>query len=250
MKLLIDADIVCFRGAFSAEDDEEFVANARSEGIIRDICQTLGSEDVELWLSGNNNFRYGVYPEYKANRITAKRPRWEKEVKQFLTDVWGAQWSDGCEADDMLGVRQMELLGRQEPVVICTIDKDLDMIPGDHYNFVKKEKYFVTDEEAIRFFYYQCLIGDTADGIKGVPGIGPKKAENILGACSTEEEYYWAVRNKFSCYEEFAMTAKCLWIWREPGGIWKDERQEAVDPGEEESVHYCRAPRGEQTLAP
>ncbi len=250
MKLLIDADIVCFRGAFSAEDDEEFVANARSEGIIRDICQTLGSEDVELWLSGNNNFRYGVYPEYKANRITAKRPRWEKEVKQFLTDVWGAQWSDGCEADDMLGVRQMELLGRQEPVVICTIDKDLDMIPGDHYNFVKKEKYFVTDEEAIRFFYYQCLIGDTADGIKGVPGIGPKKAQNILDPCSTEEEYYWAVRNKFSCYEEFAMTAKCLWIWREPGGIWKDERQEAVDPGEEESVHYCRAPRGEQTLAP
>lgn len=214
MKLLIDADIVCFRGAFSAEDDEEFVANARSEGIIRDICQTLGSEDVELWLSGNNNFRYGVYPEYKANRITAKRPRWEKEVKQFLTDVWGAQWSDGCEADDMLGVRQMELLGRQEPVVICTIDKDLDMIPGDHYNFVKKEKYFVTPEEAIRFFYYQCLIGDTADGIKGVPGIGPKKASNLLAPATTEKEYFDIVKEQFSCHEEFIMTARCLWIHR------------------------------------
>jgi len=245
MKLLLDADIICFRGAFSAEEEEVWIANARSEGIIHDICQTLGSEDVELWLSGPNNFRYGVYPEYKANRITAKRPKWEKEVKQFLTDVWGAQWSDGCEADDMLGVRQMELLGRQEPVVICTIDKDLDMIPGDHYNFVKKEKYFVTDEEAIRFFYYQCLIGDTADGIKGVPGIGPKKAKNILDACNSEEEYYWAVRDKFSCYEEFAMTAKCLWIWREPGGIWKDDRKEAMDPSTQESVHYCSITRGE-----
>lgn len=220
MKLLLDADIICFRGAFSAEKEEVWIANARSEGIIHDICQTLGSEDVELWLSGPNNFRYGVYPEYKANRITAKRPKWEKEVKQFLTDVWGAQWSDGCEADDMLGVRAMEL-GNQATIV--TIDKDLDMIPGDHYNFIKKEKYFVTDEEAIRFFYYQCLIGDTADGIKGVPGIGPKKAQNILDPCSTEEEYYWAVRNKFSCYEEFAMTAKVLWIWREPDGVWKDK---------------------------
>jgi len=245
LKLLLDADIICFRGAFSAEDDEEFVANARSEGIIRDICQTLGSEDVELWLSGNNNFRYGVYPEYKANRITAKRPRWEKEVKRFLTESWGAQWSDGCEADDMLGLRSMELQAQGSPVCIVTIDKDLDMIPGDHYNFVKKEKYYVTNEEAIRFFYYQCLIGDTADGIKGVPGIGPKKAKNILDACNSEEEYYWAVRDKFSCYEEFAMTAKCLWIWREPGGMWKDDREKAVDPSEEESVHYCSASRGE-----
>lgn len=211
MKLLIDADIVCFRGAFSAEDDEEFVANARSEGIIRDICQTLGSEDVELWLSGNNNFRYSVYPEYKANRITAKRPRWEKEVKRFLTESWGAQWSDGCEADDMLGVRAMEL-GNQATIV--TIDKDLDMIPGDHYNFVKKEKYYVTNEEAIRFFYYQCLIGDTADGIKGVPGIGPKKASNLLASATTEKEYFDIVKEQFSCHEEFIMTARCLWIHR------------------------------------
>lgn len=103
------------------------------------------------------------------------------------------------------------------------------MIPGDHYNFVKKEKYFVTDEEAIRFFYYQCLIGDTADGIKGVPGIGPKKAKNILDACNSEEEYYWAVRDKFSCYEEFAMTAKVLWIWREPNGMWIDNFKKEND---------------------
>ena len=226
MKLLIDADIVCFRGAFSAEEEEVWVANARSEGIIHDICQTLGSEDVELWLSGPNNFRYGVYPEYKANRITAKRPKWEKEVKQFLTDVWGAQWSDGCEADDMLGVRQMELLGRQEPVVICTIDKDLDMIPGDHYNFVKKEKYFVTDEEAIRFFYYQCLIGDPVDNIKGVPGIGKAKGARILDACSTTEEMHEAVVNMYSCYEEYEQNAGCLWIWHPGQKDWPGRGQE------------------------
>lgn len=224
MKLLIDADIVTFRGAFTAEDEtDEWIANARSEGIIHDICQTLGSEDVELWLSGPSNFRYGVYPEYKANRITAKRPKFEHTVKKHLTDVWNAQWSDGCEADDMLGCRSMELQGRQEPVVICTTDKDLDMIPGDHYNFVKREKYYVSDEQAIRFFYYQCLIGDAADGVKGVPGIGPKKANNLLDPCTTEREMYEAVRDAFSCYEEFEMNAKVLWIWRKPNDIWKDK---------------------------
>ena len=198
--------------------------------MINEMCQLLGTEDVEGWLSGPDNFRYSVYPEYKANRITAKRPKWEHEIKQHLVDQWSAQWSQGCEADDMLGIRQMELLDNG-PVAgcICTIDKDLDMIPGDHYNFVKKERYYVTPEEGIKFFYYQCLVGDTADGIKGVPGIGPKKAANILAQCSTEEEYYTAVSSCFGCYEEFEMTAKCLYIWREPNGIWKDNFKKAQE---------------------
>ena len=32
-----------------------------------------------------------------------------------------------------------------------------------------------------RHFLTQCLTGDTTDGYKGVPGIGPKKAEALLG---------------------------------------------------------------------
>lgn len=107
--------------------------------------------------------------------------------------------------------------------IIASTDKDLDLIPGWHYNFVKGVKYFVDDEEAIYNFYYQCLVGDTADGVKGVPGIGPKKAAAILSQCSTEQEMYNAVISKFSCYEEFEMTAKVLWIFRERNGIWKDK---------------------------
>lgn len=181
---------------------------------------------MELWLSGPDNFRYGIYPEYKANRIKTKRPRWEHEVKEFLTKSFSANWSKGCEADDMLGVRQMEL---GDNSVLCTIDKDLWQIPGWKYNFVKKEKSFVTPEEGIRFFYYQCLVGDTADGIKGVPGIGPKKATNILDACQTEQEMYEAVRDRFSCYEEFAMNAQVLHIWQHPGDIWIDKFKEGMD---------------------
>ena len=49
MKLLIDADIVTFRGAFTAEDEtDEWIANARSEGFIHDIGQTLGRECVAV----------------------------------------------------------------------------------------------------------------------------------------------------------------------------------------------------------
>lgn len=220
MKLLIDADIVTFRAAFSAEEEPEaWIACGRADNMIEEMIGFLGTPDVELWLSGKDNFRYSIYPEYKANRITAKRPKYEQEVKKYLVDTWGAEWSEGCEADDMLGVRCTEI-GPQS--TICTIDKDLDMIPGYHYNFVKKERYFQTPEQASYCFYYQCLVGDTADGIKGVPGIGPVKAKRILDGCDSEEGMYQATVNQFSCYEEFEMTAKVLWIWRTMGGIWKD----------------------------
>lgn len=230
MKLLLDADIICFRAAFSAEDEEEaWVACSRADGMIAEMEQMFNTKDTELWLSGDNNFRYQIYPEYKANRLNAKRPKWEKAVRAWLINEWGAKVSDGCEADDMLGIRATEL-GNES--IIATIDKDLDMIPGNHYNFVKKEQYYVTPEQATRFFYYQCLVGDTADGVKGVPGIGPKKAEKLLDACDEEalqhhvdieRLYYENVRDMFSCYEEFEMNAKVLWIWREPNGIWKDK---------------------------
>lgn len=108
--------------------------------------------------------------------------------------------------------------------IIATVDKDLDMIPGWHYNFVKKELYNVTPEQAIYNFYYQCLVGDTADGVKGVPGIGPKKAARILDACESEREMYEAVREAYGMDEAFEMNAKVLWIWRKKGDIWTWDR--------------------------
>lgn len=242
--ILIDADIVAFRAAFSAEDEvEPFIACSRADYMLREIAEACNQSSMELWLSGKNNFRYDVFPEYKANRLDAKRPKWEHEVKDYMRVHYAANTSDGCEADDMLGVRQMELTPKfgeawikiegenTAPSIIATIDKDLDMIPGWHYNFVKREHYFVSPEEAIRHFYYQCIVGDAADGIKGVPGLGPKKAKKLLDTCDEEalrdgtdvsKLYYECVSNLFSCYEEFEMTAKCLWIWRKPGDIWKD----------------------------
>lgn len=257
MIALVDADIVTFRGAFSAEDEPEaWIACSRTEGILREIAETTGCTSMELWLSGPDNFRYGIYPEYKANRIKTKRPRWEHEVKEFLTKSFSANWSQGCEADDMLGVRQMEL---GDNSVLCTIDKDLWQIPGWKYNFVKKEKSFVTPEEGIRFFYYQCLVGDTADGIKGVPNVGPVKANKLLDAATAEalregteveRALYNAVVDQFSCYEEFLMNAQVLHIWQKPGDIWIDKfKKEGMDTSEEESIYRSCAKEREPPVA-
>lgn len=208
MKALIDADIVTFRAAFTAEDEEEaWIACSRADELVQTILAETGSERYELWLSGTNNFRYQVFPEYKANRINAARPKWELAVKEFLISTWDANVSEGCEADDMLGVRQTP------ETIICTIDKDLKQIPGWQYNFVKKEKFYVTEDEAFRFFCYQLMVGDTADGIKGIPGVGPKKADRLLES-TPSDQWIDSIRNLYSCEEEFELNAQVLYIWR------------------------------------
>jgi len=94
---------------------------------------------------------------------------------------------------DVVGQR----IAQTEHTCICSIDKDLDQIPGWHYNFVKQIKYKITPEEGLKHFYTQLLTGDRIDNIMGVPGVGPKTAEKILKQCVTEEELFNAVKQTY-----------------------------------------------------
>lgn len=229
MKSYIDGDIITFRAAFSAEDESEaFIACGRANTMVEEILTATGANEYVIYLSGKDNFRYNVFPEYKANRLDAKRPKWEREVKEHLLLEWNAVEVNGCEADDYLGW----MATNDEKAIICTIDKDLDQIVGWHYNFVKKEKYYVTPAQGIYYFYYQLLVGDSADGIKGVPGIGPTKATRILGPMPVagdapedleayEATLFEAVRESYGCDDAMEMNAKVLWIWKKEKDIWK-----------------------------
>ena len=169
MLALIDSDIVCYRCAASAEEDEEWIATARTDRLVEDILTGINAEEYKLFLSGKNNFRKEIYPEYKANRKQPK-PKHLEACRRYLLEHWEASLVDGYEADDALGMNQTP------ETVICSLDKDLKMIPGVHYDFVKKELSVVTPEAAMRTFYTQLLTGDSGDNIKGCPGIGKVKA--------------------------------------------------------------------------
>lgn len=157
------------------------------DGILKDVEATK----YQIYLSDNkeSNWRFQIYPAYKANRV-APKPKWHEELKEHLITKWGAEFSYGMEADDSLGIAQIYpkyianniLLSvpKESWTVICSIDKDLLQVPGLHWNFVKKEQKFVTPEEGLRFFYSQILIGDTADNVKGAKGIGPVRAAKVL----------------------------------------------------------------------
>jgi DNA polymerase-1 len=216
MKALIDADIVAYRIACTLdEDDAEDFAYARAEDLIDQILVNTNATEYHLYLTGKNNYRYTIYPEYKAHRPKEK-PFWLEKIRQYLIANFNAEVIDGQEADDALGIAQTT------DTIICSIDKDLLMIPGMHYNFVKDEFIEVDHYGAMIHFYMQCLVGDRADNIKGIPGIGIKKAERILENCYTEQQFFNAVREAYSNDEELLMNGRVLWIRRKPNEDWKD----------------------------
>lgn len=222
MKALIDADILVYRVGFTTQEEPYDIAEARMQSLVEKILADTLATSYQLYLTAttdNTAFRFKTYPEYKQNRKSPK-PIHYQALREFLVEKWGAIVCTVIEADDALGIAQSN---RTEDTVIVTIDKDLNMIEGFHYNFVKEEQSFIYEEDAIRFFYKQLLMGDTADNIKGIAGIGPKKADTILGDAVTEEELFTRVREAYDNDDEMLQNGDCLWILREPypKGVWR-----------------------------
>lgn len=216
----IDGDLVAYISAASCkEDDPEYVALSRVEDRLRKILHHTNCSKYKIFLSGGDNFRYDINPQYKANR-TAPDPIHRKVCHQFIIDEWKGKETNGFEADDALGCEQ------DEDSILCSLDKDLRMIPGKHFSWEISRKGVILREpefvevsymDGIKHFYKQMLIGDTSDNIFGVDGIGKAKAAKIIDPLSTEEEMRAVVKALYNDEERFNMNADCLWIWRSLG---------------------------------
>jgi 5'-3' exonuclease len=123
---------------------------------------------------------------------------------------------DGLEADDSLGINQTD------DTIICSLDKDLLMIPGKHFQWAisgknwEKPDTFIdqTYADGMKLFYEQCIKGDTSDNIKGIPGMGEAKARKALASIHDELGMFKRVRDMYGNDEEFLMNARVLWIKR------------------------------------
>ena len=243
MLALIDADIVAFRCAASAEgESEDWIARARVKELMEQILFDTKADSWKAYLTGPNredNFRRKIYPAYKANRDKYPVPKWLASCKSYLVNDWQAEVTNGIEADDALGIEQ---LGNNTDTIICSIDKDLLQIPGQHYNFVKKIFENVTITQGWYNFYLQLLIGDTADNIKGCPGIGKKKAPMVLEGCETEQIMFTCVREVYNDDDAMFLNGQLLYIWRKPNDVWNPERliKQEVAPSSE-SIQLTQA---------
>ena len=235
LKPIIDGDILVYRLGFAADaqakreapeswETQDYLSWALHlvDNQIKAITETAFGEATQYWLflSGKDNFRKEVatIKEYKGNRKDAKKPKYYEELREYMTEVWGASIVDGIEADDAIG--QLQFSHNDKSTVICSIDKDLNMIPGYHFNFVKGEFYDVKLAEANLTFLRQMLTGDSTDNIPGIRGIGPKTVDKLIPKGCEETK---AIETINSCYKKqygegweaaAEEVAKLLWIRR------------------------------------
>src|SRR3990167_4316279 len=164
MIALIDGDIVTYRCAAVCEEAGQGVAKWQADQLLTRILEDVDATDWKIFLSGDDNFRYKVYPDYKANRRDMVKPKHLELLREHLILDWNATIVNGYEADDSLGIEQSRDITKS---IICSIDKDLLQIPGHHYNFVKRIIVYVTIVDGWKSFYTQLLTGDATDNIKG-----------------------------------------------------------------------------------
>lgn len=221
MLALVDGDIVTYRIGFTTEDTDHQIACWRAHDLMQTLIRNVDATEVRVFLteeSDPNAFRKKVYPEYKAHRVKP-RPKWYKELRDFLMVEYNAEVIKELEADDAMAIAQME---SKVDSVICSIDKDLKQIPGNHFDFVKGEWVEVEYFQGLKHFYKQLLMGDSSDNIKGIYKMGPKKAESALASATTEEEMFDICRSLYGNDEEMLMNGRVLWIWRNWDDDWRN----------------------------
>jgi 5'-3' exonuclease len=216
---LVDGDMMCYRIAFACKDETEGVAIKTMATFLEDVLMTqLDLNEWEVFLTGKTNFRneIAVTVPYKGNRKDVEKPAHLEILRNYLVTAWAATISENEEADDVIAIRATEL---GDEGIIISLDKDFDQVQGWHYNFVKHNKYYVSAEDGLRFFYKQILMGDKADNIVGIKGVGPVKAEKMLAKATTPESLY-AVCLEALGAERTLENGILLWLRRSANQMW------------------------------
>jgi 5'-3' exonuclease len=220
-KALIDGDILVYRIGFSSEEEPESIALARCSEFLEDMLLFNNFNEYQGYLTGKSNFRneIAITAPYKGNR-KAPKPKHYQILRDYMQKAWGFVMIEDQEADDAIGIAAYE--HQVGEYCICSIDKDLDMLRGDNFNFVKIEFYFIEEEQGIKNFYKQMLVGDRVDNIIGVRGIGPVKAERLLKECKSEKEMYLAILEAYQGDDKRVLeNGQLLWIRREANQMWQ-----------------------------
>ena len=170
---------------------------------VESLAKSYNAGTIIITADGGSSYRKAIFPEYKANRkekYAEQTPQEEKEFAMFM-----AEFSDtltllkqkypvfqfkGVEADDIAAYLSMNLdkFNFDECWMISS-DRDWDLLITDKVSrfstVTRKEVTLNTwdehyDFEVEDYITFKCLTGDKGDNVPGIPGIGPKRAVEIM----------------------------------------------------------------------
>lgn len=152
--------------------------------------------------SGTKNFRHDLYSAYKSHRssppedLILQFPIIREALEAFNVKILE---EDGVEADDIIAAYAKAAKKAGFEVIIASSDKDLMQLVDDKITLFDPlrnisiaykevvEKLSVRPNQVVDYF---SLIGDTADNIPGVKGIGQKTAVKLLAQFDSLDGIY------------------------------------------------------------
>ena len=167
-------------------------------GLIQTLLQLLRQADVThvacAFDHGIESFRNDLFAGYKTGADTPEELRGQFDLAERAASALGiVTWPmSEFEADDAMATAaaRWEHAPEVEQIVICTPDKDLcQMVRGTRVVCLDRRKRLVIDEDGVVEKFgvqprsipdYLALVGDSADGIPGVPRWGAKSAAAVL----------------------------------------------------------------------
>jgi hypothetical protein len=212
--LLIDADSIMYTSTYFPEDsllefptEEEQLEEAKYrtrtklQEIQLNVEEWYNIVQTYIFIGGKGNFRYKIFPEYKANRKDTVKSPLLPFIKEYMIEELKAIESHGGEADDYIIDAISECSGN---CVVSSIDKDvlyhspnIPLYDYRGYNDVLGEFKSISTKESRLARATQLVTGDSTDGVNFCPKKGAAWCKKNLNEDMTDYEF---IKNIFNCY--------------------------------------------------
>ena len=166
------------------------------------ISQVQPSHIAVVFDAKGKTFRDEMFEQYKSQR--PPMPDDLRKQIQPLHDIIRALGIpllviEGVEADDVIGTLAVAASKANQKVLISTGDKDMAQLVDDNIMLINTMNNTLLDRDAVIEKYgippeliidYLALMGDSADNIPGVAGVGEKTALGLLQGIGSMAEIY------------------------------------------------------------
>ena len=186
--LLIDSDFLAYKASQACEIGIDFgndviISQSQFSDVLRvfenelnKVTKAMMEDDFILYFSSTKNFRKEIYPDYKGHRMKRKPLGYRRLINHCRTN-YKYCIRPNLEADDAIGI-DATMFNNPENIVVSP-DKDMKQIPSNLWN-LSDDVVEITVEDGDRWHLIQTLSGDPTDGYSGCPGIGVKRATELL----------------------------------------------------------------------
>ena len=211
--LIVDALNLAFRWKHQGRTDFRY----DYQSTVKSLAKSYDCKNVIITADwGSSSYRKAISPDYKQNRkdkfaeqSEAERIAFEEFFEEFeaslevLAEDYPVLRYKGVEADD-LAAHLVKFKNKYdlEYIWLISSDRDWDLLIQENvgrFSYVTRREVRLDnwrehyDIDPSMYISMKCLTGDKGDNVPGIPGIGPKRATQLIEQYGSAWDIYEAL---------------------------------------------------------